>query len=264
MKHSYLSILTITLLTACADISTDDRYMAVESIAPARTVIVEDFTGQNCINCPAAHETLNKLVEQYGDAIIPVSIHAGTFGIAADNTRYTGLMQPEGNTYNDNWNITEWPKGMINRNGLPANPDEWPTLVREEIARPTNLGINIEASYTEGSDNFAISVTMTPTADIEGNLQLWVIEDSIVARQRDFDRGLIQDYVHNFVYRASVNGIGGERISLISNIHTTAEYDQALRTTATETWNPEHLSVVAFVYNNTGVIQAARTRLVTK
>lgn len=262
MKHIFLSLIAVAMLISCSDIASDDRFIAGESVAPQRAVLIEDFTGQNCVNCPAAHHTIDLLVEQYGDAVIPVSIHAGSFGIAADYTRYTGLMQPEGNTYNDAWGIDEWPKGVVNRVGGAANHDEWPQLVRTQMALEAPVGIAVEAACGDGK-TIDISITLTPAADIDGMLQVWILEDGIVARQRDIELGLIQQYVHNHVYRASVNGVGGERIVLRDNIHTTVDMQCEVRATATETWVPENLSVVAFVYNNSGVLQAAKAKVTT-
>ena len=254
-------LLSATAITACSDIDSDERYIVADSVAPQRCVLVEDFTGQNCVNSPKAHETLENIVAQYGDAVIPVSIHAGGFGIAATNTRYTGLMQPEGNTYNDAWGIDEWPKGVVNRSGGALNHDKWAEAVRTEIAKPSALEIKIAAEVPAGSDEIAITTTLEPDSYIEGKLQLWVIESGIVARQEDKDLGRIEDYVHNNVYRASVNGVGGEDVTLQANIHSTLSHSITLRATPTETWVPENLDIVAFVYDNSGVLQASRSKV---
>lgn len=266
MKHLLLSLTAgaALALTACSDISTDDRFIVTESVTPLRAVIIEDFTGQDCVNCPAAHETLDLLVEQYGDAVIPVSIHAGTFGVPCDYKRYTGLMQPEGNTYNDAWGIDEWPKGVVNRSGSATNCDEWAEAVRRELAVEAPLGITVSADCPEGAADIDIKVTLSPRTDIEGMLQVWIIEDGIVARQRDIDRGLITNYVHNHVYRASVNCVGGERTVLKANIHSELTFSQPLRATQYETWVPGNLSVVAFVYTPDGVLQAACAKVNTE
>lgn len=257
MKNILLSILCAGLLSACSGINEQERYIETESVLPVRAVLIEDFTGQNCVNCPQAHATIERLIEQYGDAVIPVSIHAGQFGIPVDNKRYTGLMQPEGDTYNDAWGIIEWPKGVVDRRGGAANHDEWSKLVRDELSIPAPVAIDAEASLSD--DIINISLEFRPTADIEGMLQVWIIESGIIARQEDIDRGRINDYVHNNVYRASVNGIGGQSIRLSDNIHSTVELSIPLRTEPTETWVPENLKVVAFIYNGDGVLQAAST-----
>lgn len=245
-------------LSACDDIDENSRYITTESVKPVRAVLIEDFTGQECRNCPRAHETIEALVAQYGDAVIPVAIHCGGFGVPTDNTRYTGLMQPEGNTYNDAWGITEWPKGVVNRTGGALNDDRWATAVRTELERETPLSIGVTAACAGGTSDIAIEITLEPTADVTGHLQVWIVEDGIVTRQRNENGRWITDYVHNHVYRASVNGVGGQEVNLRAHVHNTVELTQPLRDTPTEKWNAANLSVVAFVYNGSGVIQAAR------
>lgn len=264
MKKALLSLLASGLLIACNDVAIDDRYLAQESVEAQRVVLLEDFTGQNCVNCPAAHTILEKLSAQHGAAIIPVSIHAGGFGISVESTRYTGLMTPEGDTYNDAWGITEWPKGVVNRHTGALNPDEWATAVRTEIARPTNLAIDLDASLSDDLKDIDIAVTLRPAADIKGRLQVWILEDSIIAFQKDVDRGRIPNYVHNHVYRASVNGVGGEPVELSAMLHKDLTYTCLVRSGEREQWNVDNLSVVAFVYNDSEVLQAAKVDLRSK
>ena len=70
------------LFGSCDEVDEADRYIEVEQIVPKRTVLLEEFTGQWCMNCPSAHAIVNSLKEQYGESFISVSIHAGGFGIA--------------------------------------------------------------------------------------------------------------------------------------------------------------------------------------
>ena len=245
-------------MVACNDIAENERLIPVESVKAERAVLIEDFTGQKCVNCPDAHKTIEALEEQYGDKVIAVSIHAGGFGISATNTRYTGLMQPEGDTYNDMWGIDSWPAGVVNRTGGATTHDQWAAAVRTALSLPTplNLNLDVQCSQTE----LTINIECAQNQDVSGNLQVWIVESGIVARQESGE-GRINDYVHNNVYRASVNGVGGEPVNLKAYEHQTFTYTQPLRATETETWVPENLAVVAFVYNKDGVVQAARQKV---
>ena len=74
--------MTAVTFTACDEVGENDRYILGEAIKVERGVLLEDFTGQNCINCPEAHKVIEQLEEQYGeDKFIAVSIHCGGFGI---------------------------------------------------------------------------------------------------------------------------------------------------------------------------------------
>ena len=230
-----------------------------------RTVLLEDFTGQNCINCPAAHEVIEQLQLQYGDNLIPVSVHAGNFGFSVDYTNYdynlVGLMQPEGTRMSDAWGITTFPMGVIDRTGSPLEADSWAAAVRDRVAAPTGLAIGVEAAFADPAErNFDIDITFAPAADINGTLHVWVLESGIVAFQRTTTTR-IPDYVHNNVYRASVNSYEGEPIALEAHIHATRSYSVAVRDTEHERWNPANLSVVAFVQTSAGVVQAARAKV---
>lgn len=262
MKKISLSLCVLAALSACGGVDEDDRFVEVPVVTPERTVLIEDFTGQNCVNCPAAHEVLDLLVAQYPDNVIPVSIHAGHFGVAVDRTRYpdyVGLMQPEGDAMADRWGITGYPSGVINRTGGPLDTDKWAEAVRTQLATPSDVGIELEA-LLDGND-IRITATFIPAADIEGSLNVWVVESGIVAFQRDLTTR-IPDYIHNNVYRCSVTPLEGEPLSLTSHVHSTVTLTQPVRHTDTERWDTDHLSVVAFIETPQGVLQAAVTPVV--
>lgn len=259
----FLTVFLSIITSACSGIAEDDRYIVVESTKVERTVLLEDFTGQNCVNCPAAHRTIEALEEQYGDNLIAVSIHAGFFGISAQNKRYTGLMQEEGQIYNDRYGIEDYPSGIVNGK-LPAlNSDQWATAVYSAISVATPLSIALEAELDPDDAMIEISCDLKSTSQLTGNLVVWVVESSIVARQEDLTEGRINDYVHNNVFRACVNGIDGSAVSLTAGYTLTKTFSIAVKNTETEKWVPENLAIVAFVTDGTQVIQAAKSNLIT-
>ena len=252
---------------ACDDIAEQDRFIKVEATVPERVVLVEDFTGQNCSNCPDAHLVIESLEQQYGDAVVAVSIHGGKLAISRDYTVFgslVGLANPEGDYYNTKFQIPSWPKGMINRNGQIYEYSDWASTVKSELARPSDLGIELNANLISNADqssqSIAIDVELLPQADIDGALQVWVLESGIVARQTTMS-GRNNNYVHNNVLRAAVNGNDGEPMKLKKGVHHSASYSIDVRYNDKERWNPENLSVVAFVYAADGVHQVAKTKV---
>ena len=89
LKHIAPIVVAASMLAACNPVAQDDRYELIEPAQVNRVVLIEDFTGQNCINCPAAHEVIEPLQMQYPDNVVAVSIHAGAFGIPVDRTDFT-------------------------------------------------------------------------------------------------------------------------------------------------------------------------------
>lgn len=50
-----------TLLASCSNIAEDERYIYVKPAEVKRSVLIEDFTGQRCINCPNANDEIATL-----------------------------------------------------------------------------------------------------------------------------------------------------------------------------------------------------------
>ena len=84
-----LYILTLLpLFFACSHIADDEQLIYVAPNIPddpnpnsptstLRTVLLEDFTGQKCVNCPKGTKVIEQLQEAYGDYFIAVGIHGG-------------------------------------------------------------------------------------------------------------------------------------------------------------------------------------------
>ena len=260
MKHIkiFVSILATFLFASCDHVAEVDRYIELEPVKAQRVVLLEEFTGQSCINCPKAHEAVKTLQQQYGTSIIPVSIHAGSFAIPDGmfGETFQGLRTEEGDLYAMQLGNPAPPCGVINRNsGVKHDINEWAALVRNELARPTPLDIQINAHCVDGK--LQASSMLRSSEPINGYLQLWVLEDSIVSIQLDGSK-TITDYVHNNVYRAALNGVGGQSVSLQANVYEEVAASIPIR----DKWNPGKLSIVGFVYDDKGVIQAARAAVI--
>ena len=273
MKIKLFLFALICLATvACDHINDDDRLIYVEpaqqdSIADStatstqRRVLLEDFTGQMCVNCPRGTEVIEQMQEAYGDRLVAVGIHGGPLGFKGNATA-TGLATDLGDEYYNHWQLEYQPVGLVNRHGAVNYPD-WMTQVREELAQPSVISMALEA--TINGDQITINVKETClNGHYDGTLQVWVLEDSITATQKrhepiDNDNVTINDknYVHNHVLRTAVNGNWGEAITLTTNEPKTQTYQQ----TVDEKWNKAHLSVVAFVYNSNGVEQTVKTKI---
>ena len=59
MKSFYIVLLAVVaLLTGCDSVGSDERLIEVPAATVQRNVLIEDFTGQRCIFCPAASEAI--------------------------------------------------------------------------------------------------------------------------------------------------------------------------------------------------------------
>ncbi|MDE7468174.1 MAG: Omp28 family outer membrane lipoprotein [Muribaculaceae bacterium] len=267
MNNKLKQLLTIIIpaiaAVSCNPVASDDRLVPVEAAEVNRVVLIEDFTGQNCINCPDAHEVIEQLQEQYGDAVVAVSIHAGAFGIPVERTDfpsgYIGLMTTEGQQLNDSWNIQSWPAGVINRNSGVLGHNDWATAVYNQIATAPATDLKVDATLSADGSTIEIATTVEPRQDINGRLHLWITESGIVARQRTTGNKIIQDYVHNNVFRAAVTPLDGQPEQFEQYIHRTFTHSITVRNTEHERWEPAALTVVAFVTDANGAVAQVAT-----
>lgn len=259
MKKYLYPLLLLPLFASCDQVDKNDRYIEVEEIQVTRRVLLEEFTGQRCVNCPAAHAVIEKLEEQYGDDLIVVSIHAGSFGIKSPY----GLMQEEGDAYASRWDVTTYPSGVVDRTGGVLNSDTWATAIRTEAGKDTDLGIELDAELSSDGKTIYVSTSLLCSENLDASLQLWVVENGIVTLQIDGEETLT-DYVHNNVFRACVNGLWGQEISLSANL--SQKFDNSIEVFSdpnypTASWNTDKLYIVGFVYDNNGVIQVNKTKV---
>lgn len=266
IKNLFLGVATAAMAMAaasCSNIDEGDRLIYVKPAEVGRAILIEDFTGQRCINCPTGTEIINGIVETYGeDNVIAVGIHSGPLGFAG-NSKTPGLMTDTGNEYYTRWdkeNKMGQPWVVFNRKTSPdSHYNNWAAMVGTIISEKANLSVKIDNAYDAATRTLTTTVGAFGTnGTVNGKLQVWIVEDGVKALQMMPDGKPNKEYMHNHVFRAAVNGTWGEDVTVKEGETTTKQYSYKLP----ETWNAENISVVAFVYNDKGVENVAKKHLV--
>lgn len=268
IKNFFLGVATAAMAMAaasCSNIDEGDRLIYVKPAEVGRAVLIEDLTGQRCINCPTGTDIINGIIETYGeDNVIAVGIHCGPLGFAG-NSKRVGLMTDTGVEYYKHWangtNLGQ-PSAIFNRKkgkGPIDNLNNWAAEVGLIISEKANLSVNIANAYDAKTRTLTTKVgAFGVNGTVSGKLQVWIVEDGIKAMQMMPDGSANQDYIHNHVFRAAVNGTWGEEVTVKEGETTSKDYSYVLP----ETWNAENISVVAFVYNDNGVENVAKKHIV--
>lgn len=250
-------VLTALMMLACSHIDESERLIYVKPEAARRVVLLEDFTGQRCVNCPKGTEVIEQLQQTYGDsAFIAVGIHGGPLGFAG-NASFLGLATSMGDDYYNHWKLEYQPVGLVNRHGA-VNYTDWARVVKEELAKTAPLRMKMTAQLVAGQIEIALE-TLGTDGRTAGKLQVWIVEDQITALQLMPDGTANADYVHNHVLRAAVNGPWGDEFAISEG----EQKSQVMTAIVEEGWKPANLSVVAFVYNDAGVQQAVKAKVRT-
>lgn len=234
--------------SSCANVDEGDRYIKVESSEAKRAVLVEEFTGQKCINCPEAHEQLAQIQKEYGeDKVIAVCIHASALAMSPLKTKV-------GEEYYKYWKPEGVPTAVINRTACLSQVSAWAGIINSELQKPTSVSLSMTNKYNAANRQLLIDVNALSREKFDGKLQVWIIEDGIVAKQLLKGNRVDANYVHNHVFRAAVNGTWGTDIALQENVETKSKFSIQLDAK----WNEKNVSIVAFVYNDSGVQQVIK------
>lgn len=245
------------MAVGCDEVDENDRLIYVKPQAVGRNVLIEDFTGQRCVNCPNATEEIARLQQQYGaDTVIAVGIHSGPFSKSVRGVPYD-LYTADGDEYFNYWKVESQPKGVIDRKGT-SDYISWATIVREELAKTSPLQLKASANYNPVSRSVAVDVSALGLEGTStGRLQVWLTEDGIQAFQYMPDGTTNREYIHNHVLRCAVNGTWGTEFSVREAETVESHFECSLD----EKWVPENMDAVVFVYNDSGVLQVTKCHI---
>jgi len=268
--HSNLLLIALTIIFAplflsCDTIDKGNYLIHVELPEAKKKVLIEDYTGMKCPNCPSAASAIDLLKENYGNNIVAVSIHAGIYakpsGIFVNDFRTEA-----GTTYNSSFSIDAYPTGLVDRasyhNKTQLDYTEFSGAVIQQIALESPLGIKITNHWTENNRNLVVTVTIPIYKDItdELKLQVWLVEDSIMAPQVN-GAEIVNNYTHKYVFRGALNGFWGEDLTGVSK---NAVLVKTINCELPVSYVSNRCSIVAFVYltKDKSVIQVNELKII--
>lgn len=243
--------------SSCDTVDEADRWEGPLPFEVRKNVLIEDFTGQMCLNCPLASEEVHKLQETYGaEHVIAVAIHGGALSISKDNN---GLATDEGNAYVSHWGIDAFPNGKVDRGGI-LDYLSWGGAVYTRLQQISPLSIGLTGNYQAETRTYEVQVSLTAMEDVAGKLQLWLTEDNITGFQIKPDGSRDRNYVHNHVFRQTINGLWGDAVQMSAGNGGVYTYSVEIPAD----YVAENMNLVAFVYNDSGVLQVEQVSVCPK
>ncbi len=240
-----------------------------------RKILLEDYTGHKCGNCPRAGAKAQSLKNTYGEQLVVISVHAGGYANptpSGTTMEYDFRTQPgtDLDVFFDISLSAGNPNGMINRIGYPfshiKSDAAWSSVVDSLAAIPASAEIALFNTNAGGTYNISAKAKFLQAFSGTYKLALYVTEDSIVKPQVDYSllpsNDTIYNYLHRHVLRDAVNGTWGDTIAT-GSITPGVEYSKNYVYTPALLWNTAHCAFVAFVYDAATyeVLQAEEQRL---
>ena len=260
-KLLFLSVFALTV-DACTEIA---------PIVPAlgdRKVLVEEFTGVRCVNCPAGASELDNLRGIYGDRLVVVSIHTGDFAPPFSDSKFD-FRTPEGDALEKKLGAPlGYPTAVINRKkftgqtGLQVGRSLWAGLISAETKEASAVSFSLEKTYSSMTRQFQMTIKAVENVkDALKNVVFSAIitEDNIIDTQ-ETPTGKRSDYKHRHVFRS----FAADEIAI--NPTGIAQVNYTFNGTLKQNWLAENCSVVLILSQKNGttrdVLQVLETKVV--
>ncbi len=270
-KLIYFCLLSFVLCL----ISCDEQKRIIEPFVPAgnRTILLEEFTGKACPNCPKGSRELENLLQQFPDNLVAVSIHAGFF--AKPQVPPLGqydLRTPEGDVLIDYLGPPlGYPAGDVNRTPVSGelllSSNAWASAITTQIQTAPSVELSIDHNYNATTRELTVTVNGIGKAAVSGDIRLSIMitESGIVDAQIDVEvGGLVPAYVHNHVLRGMLTPATGASIS--NGLTLGQTFSETYTRTLDTNWDTQHMHIIAFVTdvqgNNFPVLQAAEVQVI--
>lgn len=254
--NKYLGLVFMIICMSCSEVPVVLPIGSGPSTgAYTQNVLIEEYTGVRCQNCPAGAQTLEELKIIHGERLVIVSIHGGFFAqppnlenkLRLDNTSGQELI----NIFNQ---PLGYPSGMINRKVFESQSSRflggnfWAGYVQSEKIKAPALGIELDIQHTPAQKQIRIECDVHGLMDLSGEplrLSICIIENKIKDAQLT-PTGVDTAYIHNHVLRTFVSSIQGDVLKpIVVNDKKTYTYSATYPTM----WNPDQLAIVAFIHN---------------
>lgn len=254
MKTGFLfifaSLAIILGLAGCTEIPPDVNPIVEPD---GRNVLIEEFTGVRCVNCPAGAQTIEALLEQYGNRLVAISIHAGSFSPPYPESLYdfrtpagTQILSLLGEPFG-------YPTAVVNRRKFPNEFDlqlgqsQWPGFVAQELNVPPKVKLTINSSFNsvtrEVTADIDVSVEETIT-DPDVRINVAVVEDNVADYQLT-PAGKQSDYVHKHILRGMLTNATGNLLQ--ENLTAGSRFSKRYVSAIPNEWKAGDCKLVAFV-----------------
>ena len=129
-----------------------------------RKVLLEDYTGHKCPNCPRAAEIAENLSATYGSSLVVIANHVTEiFAKPQDEIHFKeDFRNPTSNKWGETFLMFSLPTGMVNRKpAAPQGRSVWATLVPLALNNPQSVKIDLTTYYDKNTKFLTVKAKTT-------------------------------------------------------------------------------------------------------
>lgn len=259
--------------------------------AQPRNVLLEEFTGVSCPNCPAGHAIVDGIKADIGNRLVAIGLYMENNSLTRpidkegkltkDDFRTPISNEIEGGIYNSE--ASALPSGGVDRvpsgSLLLLDRAKWAGAVNVRKDVPTKANLELTSTYNDADQTLKVKVKVTFTSPVDKKafITVGVIQDSILDYQ-ETTTTILENYTHKHVLRGliSPNGVNGLELEMPGAYEAGRVFEKTITVKLLEKLGanspllntsyikPEHCTVFAFIHHNGAekeVLQAAEVHM---
>ena len=275
----YIALITVIFAMASCD-KLKEPYIIKPAVAQSDTiplvasdtanfdgkivVLLEDYTGVKCNNCPEAGALALQLQEQNEGHLVVLGVHPKS---ALQNPAggFPDFRTDDGNEWNNYFNIGAYPNGLVNRTGV-VGASEWTSAVNSVIGNDAPVRLIVKTEFDNATRELKVSIHSKFLQTVESKdirLTTCMMEDNIIGKQVT-PNGIDENYVHRHVFRGTAdNQTWGRVLSSAESISEGSNFITNMKFTLSDDYNADEFYIVAFISDNNTkeVLMATETKI---
>lgn len=190
--------------------------------AQQRQVLIEEFTGVRCVNCPEGSEAIEGLLDIHGQRLVAISIHAGSFAPPYPESQYDFRIDEGVNLLSYLGSPLGYPTAVVNRKKFDGEFDlqlgrlQWAGFIAQELEEEPVVKIDVQNDYSGEDRKLDVSATLYIQEDIPGEdvrISVAITENDIEDLQLTPESGTPDpNYKHKHVLRDMLTNYDGDPI----------------------------------------------------
>ena len=241
----------------------NDTLFYADSISVTeRQVLIEEFTGHLCVNCPEASLEVHEWIELYEHRLVAYGIHAGSLATPQPSGEYTAdFTNSDGDKIFAYYGLPPNPSATVNRAVYNNNQVFYfigggvENAVTAEFAKPSQVDLKLKNTYYPVQNTIVIDVAVNFKEQLGSTYKLavMIVEDHIVAPQKNNieEIGPVPDwldYEHRNIFRDAVSAdVFGIDFSEGGTITAGEEYFKRFNYIPNEAWVLSNCNIIAYV-----------------
>lgn len=244
----------------------------VSTVAENKNVVLEEYTGINCVYCPDGHRTAHDIQVAHPNDVVVIAIHQG--GYATPGSGQPDFRTPFGDALASQYSISSYPNATVNR-GASATSSRttwttWSDAILTESAY-LNVGVEAQIDYATRILTVHCQVYYTGNSPVATNkLNIALLQNNVKGPQTGgstYNPTMVTpdgQYMHQHMLRYLLTGQWGVTINNTNSATGTLKVDTTFTYTVPAAYtsipvNLAQLEIAAFVSEgNKTIISGSR------